>query len=1756
MPYTPVAQRTKSVTGAPLPPTTSPTKIPPKEVKARYVPVSQRSAEPAPAPVSATPPLPPQPTAQPGYFSPSPEGVRVRDVARELPGSIKDMATRIYQGIREPIVNPTQEQKDYEDRFIPTPTPGALEIATQPGRQAAKVITRFLNPALQPFADNIAQIKVTNELIPLVESGKMPASVFDELAVLQKTNPQIVGDVAQAVLSAYAGSQVPKVAGMGVGQGVRAAFNQGAKTGVELGAIFGTASAASSGSKDPAEILQIIADSTAGGGLLAGITAGTIPVSREAYVAARRAKRVYDKIPNKQGGFVKIPKADEPIPADLQPLVEEAKKYDTPDAFVEAQVKAFHGTNDNFRVFNPKKGAQGVVWFTDNAQKIKSGESGAAGTKYVMERYLTSKKFAGWDEYEKMGLGQLETQGFDGVKLPDGAGGNDYIIFTNKNIATRDELIKFFERAKKEGATDPLPTEARKYKSAEEFVAAQGEPVYHGTTGEFNASKIEGFGMHFGTEEQAKKIVKQTLENNDVDPATMIDAYGYPHKENVVPVYLDIKNPVTLKDPGTHNWDARDVLRQLKSKGIIDQKTRVEIKHDNDFEAIKSELKKNGYDGVVYDNVQEGEGKSYIAFDPQQIRTKDQLIELYNQAPTDNGTQPEAQNAPTAETPGPILVQSKKEVPGAIAEVKARGYTPVAKRKAPEVERSATRLDELVKHESIDQAVRRLEESAGEIEPGTPRTIEEFDSLPGTRQGEIYEKLPQTLQDEIAAREWERVYAEEIAPMKDENPVVQMVDDLLSGRRKIQSTDRYDKTRQKGKRLIRGDMRTELKEGLDRKVYSRIFTKDANAPGYDELVQEMRDHYDSSFDGNDLLDAINKRYEERIELRKEADAAKAEAKAKAKTFAEEKKLLRELQRDITREILRKRYSIGEKLKFEARAEKRGIKKGIVKGLEGKEEIRQKELKKREALRTKIHEITHTHSNRAAKVKAIAEFFSLTDKELRQVLGVRDYRLMSDPDFEGFLKSLYGKSEEVKNKSEARFRLDETIKEKELYNQKVPAEGGKVKIDMYGNVDKIRRALKMPTIENMTTADLVKFEEILSQYQKGDVFLSTRQIETIDNTELTGIRTMREARERLAKRTGRPTYSEAVVKGELDEYRWDTVLAEQSAWHQVIVEDVLRSELEGDMRYMLVEDKANVLIKKARASRKSTGVKDKLKKLVAPTDEVIFNYLESSPDDKLAMSKTMTKEELAAANYIQGQYALMRDYLLKKRVIEHAKTNYVTHIRRGFVEALLDDRPRRSDAPTRSRVFQALKKKFGDKNSLVNALEEIVQKKEQEAAIFNILDQDTGEILPLEKFFQFSMKRTGGLVPTRNVAKAFLSYTRAFEKKRALDAVIPKLVVYTKAFTPKELTQRGLEVDRSLKRFFNEWMNTKKGRTASAGGLRLKQGSNLDLLVRGGQALTRIIDLGFSIPGGVAAQLGEQTATYVNLGAKKYALGQVRAKTKQGKAITRKYQNFTGKTPFDSLQEASKSLQDKMFEAMFALYRDAYARGNKIHLLGSLTPDEWTTGEISKERLADLKLEMGRFRAIEGAESVVGATTEGSVLTQYKKWAIPAMRTQTQNLNRLARALVKKDPKVLQSREFWELFRTAQVGAFVAVMAYGIGTLDDDDKSLMTTLKKKMITESLSLMSALDPKTLTGYSRLAGFVKDLGQGLSDLIKLETTKSTGELKGLNDLQRILTPRLIKQFTPPPVTKPKGVGSVSGGPAGLPKLPSLPGLPPLPK
>lgn len=78
-----------------------------------------------------------------------------------------------------------------------------------------------------------------------------------------------------------------------------------------------------------------------------------------------------------------------------------------------------HGTAKKFSKFNLKNALQKIIWFTSNKSAIEAGEVGAAGKGHIMDLYVSMKNPAGWDEYEKYGLGQLKGLGYDGAILPD-----------------------------------------------------------------------------------------------------------------------------------------------------------------------------------------------------------------------------------------------------------------------------------------------------------------------------------------------------------------------------------------------------------------------------------------------------------------------------------------------------------------------------------------------------------------------------------------------------------------------------------------------------------------------------------------------------------------------------------------------------------------------------------------------------------------------------------------------------------------------------------------------------------------------------------------------------------------------------------------------------------------------------------------------------------------------------------------------------------------------------------------------------------------------------------------------------------------------------------------------------------------------------------------------------------------------------------------------------------------------------------------
>ena len=82
-------------------------------------------------------------------------------------------------------------------------------------------------------------------------------------------------------------------------------------------------------------------------------------------------------------------------------------------------VIAYHGSNVPIRKFRRDFGAQGVMWFSEDRDLITGGVSGACSTKWIMTVELTIGESAGWHEYDKLALAQIEDEGYDSIHLDD-----------------------------------------------------------------------------------------------------------------------------------------------------------------------------------------------------------------------------------------------------------------------------------------------------------------------------------------------------------------------------------------------------------------------------------------------------------------------------------------------------------------------------------------------------------------------------------------------------------------------------------------------------------------------------------------------------------------------------------------------------------------------------------------------------------------------------------------------------------------------------------------------------------------------------------------------------------------------------------------------------------------------------------------------------------------------------------------------------------------------------------------------------------------------------------------------------------------------------------------------------------------------------------------------------------------------------------------------------------------------------------------
>jgi GNAT superfamily N-acetyltransferase len=162
----------------------------------------------------------------------------------------------------------------------------------------------------------------------------------------------------------------------------------------------------------------------------------TKPEYRKKGYASKLIKIIKDKYPDKQI----IASSNE-----LSKNIFEAKHYDINIEMMETKPEyrkkgyksifettigpVYHGTKKKFDKFDHKFTSQGVFWFSSDKEKILKGESGAQSSNEIISAYINIKKMAGWNEYEKLSLYEIENLGFDGIKLDD-----NYIVFEPEQI--------------------------------------------------------------------------------------------------------------------------------------------------------------------------------------------------------------------------------------------------------------------------------------------------------------------------------------------------------------------------------------------------------------------------------------------------------------------------------------------------------------------------------------------------------------------------------------------------------------------------------------------------------------------------------------------------------------------------------------------------------------------------------------------------------------------------------------------------------------------------------------------------------------------------------------------------------------------------------------------------------------------------------------------------------------------------------------------------------------------------------------------------------------------------------------------------------------------------------------------------------------------------------------------------------------------------------------------------------------------------
>ena len=322
-------------------------------------------------------------------------------------------------------------------------------------------------------------------------------------------------------------------------------------------------------------------------------------------------------------------------PSVVEPLIEEAKKYKSAEEFVRDAIDGYlQGSSGPMEVqwgsAVPFKGEipyTGLPTTVDPsiAKRFSNYHGGMGGTinkawvkpnaKIIKFEELPNsfRSEEGMDAIEQASR-WAKRNGYDGIDMRGTAKNPNTeaeIRIFNKDVLEFDknklqsQLTEIWNKAHKEvkpSVVEPLEQEAKKYKTAEEFIKAQ-PIVYHGSNSPIKRFDNKKGGVFFTDD--------------------MFNADGYAGGENVYEGVLNLKNPLVIDAKGRFHND-------LKTK------------YGTDTTEIVGKVDQNKYDGVIFKNIKDSwiddadvdtPSTIYYSFRPEDsFLNESQLTEIWQKA--------------------------------------------------------------------------------------------------------------------------------------------------------------------------------------------------------------------------------------------------------------------------------------------------------------------------------------------------------------------------------------------------------------------------------------------------------------------------------------------------------------------------------------------------------------------------------------------------------------------------------------------------------------------------------------------------------------------------------------------------------------------------------------------------------------------------------------------------------------------------------------------------------------------------------------------------------------------------------------------------------------------------------------------------------------------------------------------------------------------------------------------------------------------